>query len=61
MNLSKIAATVALAAAVVAAVPTAAVAHDEPSSSAGLQAGSVAVGLVGPRISWFEAFEHTNG
>ncbi|MEV7124341.1 hypothetical protein [Kitasatospora griseola] len=60
MSLSKIAATVALAAAVVA-VPTVAVAHDEPSSSAGLQAGSVAVGLVGPRISWFEAFEHTNG
>ncbi|MFF8769357.1 hypothetical protein [Kitasatospora sp. NPDC015120] len=56
-------ATVAAAAAVLA--PTAAVAHgsDEhpSSSSAALLAGNAAVGLVGPRISWLEAFESTNG
>ncbi|MFB7469923.1 hypothetical protein [Kitasatospora sp. NPDC056184] len=57
-------ATVAAAAAVIA--PTAAVAHgggEQPSSSSssGLQAGNAAVGLVGPRISWLEWFENTNG
>ncbi|MFE6866227.1 hypothetical protein ACFVFS_06695 [Kitasatospora sp. NPDC057692] len=58
-------ATVAAAAAVIA--PTAAVAHgggEQPSSSSsssGLQAGNAAVGLIGPRISWLEWFENTNG
>ncbi|WP_380283011.1 hypothetical protein [Kitasatospora purpeofusca] len=56
-------ATVAAAAAVIA--PTAAVAHgghEEPSSSSsGLQAGNAAVGLVGPRISWLEWFDRSNG
>ncbi|MER5349338.1 hypothetical protein ABT093_03245 [Kitasatospora sp. NPDC002551] len=56
-------ATVAAAAAVIA--PTAAVAHggdhQPSSSSSGLAAGNAAVGLVGPRISWLEWFEQTNG
>ncbi|MER7701461.1 hypothetical protein ABTX81_00965 [Kitasatospora sp. NPDC097605] len=56
-------ATVVAATAVIA--PTAAVAHDsgeQPSSSvSGLVAGSAAVGLIGPRASWLEFFESTNG
>ncbi|MET8698552.1 hypothetical protein ACFVUH_21555 [Kitasatospora sp. NPDC058032] len=55
-------ATVVAAAAVIA--PTAAVAHgggEQPSYSAGLEAGNAAVGLVGPRLSWLAAFESSNG
>ncbi|MFB6889864.1 hypothetical protein ACFCX4_11180 [Kitasatospora sp. NPDC056327] len=61
-------ATVAAATAVIA--PTAAAAHGghhqeeqqaPTSSSAGLQAGSAAVGLIGPRASWLQWFDRTNG
>ncbi|MFJ8431447.1 hypothetical protein ACIQ9P_09100 [Kitasatospora sp. NPDC094019] len=55
-------ATVAAAAAVIA--PTAAVAHGggaQPSASSGLQAGNAAVGLVGPRGSWVQYFDRSNG
>ncbi len=64
--LPKLVAIAALAAVAAVAAPSAAVAYGGhhpqlPSSLSKLQAGTAAVGLVGPRASWLSASEETHG